>query len=154
MRKNQIKFFESLIISFVWVIFFSAPLLLGQFEDQINWNHVFRTWFDYLPLLLLFIVNRFILLPKLFFRNRRLLYIISTGSLIILVTTISFINERQNRVGLDRNQIEQRLPPNGPANRRPPSPANRGELKRLPPKQDRRRPQPVPPYLSLFFFRY
>lgn len=151
-RKNQFKYFESIIITFFWLIFFSSPLLLGQFEDQINWDHVFRKWFDYLPLFLLFFVNRFILLPKLFLRNKRLLYIIITSGLIFIMTTYSYVNEPSNRSNLNPNRIEQELGPNSPNHREKPPPANRSEMEKSPPPQGRSLPRPIPPYLSLFIF--
>ena len=143
--KNRLNLFEPLIITFVWVLLFAAPLLIGQFEDQINWNHVFRTWKGYLPLLLLFFVNRFILLPKLFFRNRRSLYIMSAGSLIVLMTAISFVNHTKSLSSKDRMPHEEEFGPKDAFHKRPlPIPLEgRGRFENPP------RPQPIPPYASL-----
>lgn len=154
-NRNHLKLFEPLIISFIWLLLFAAPLFLGQFDDQINWNHVYRSWQNYLPILFLFFVNRFILLPKLFFKNKRLLYVLSVSCLILIMTSISYVNDMKNRSQLGPNQLEQRFIPNNPPNQLPPPPRDRrGALRNPSP-----RPQPLPqerkplhPYMSLFIF--
>ncbi len=148
-HKNYLKLFEPLIISFIWILLFVAPLLLGQFEDEINWDHVFKSWISYLPILLLFLLNRFVLLPKLFLGNMRLMYLISVSSLILFMTTLSYVNEIKKRSPMDINSTEQRFSPNDPVHRRPPLPGNRPELGKLPPLKERPLPQPIPPYFNL-----
>jgi len=150
-HKNYLKLFEPLIISFIWVLLFVAPLLLGQFEDEINWNHVYRSWLNYLPILLLFFLNRFILLPKLFFGNRRLIYLISVSSLILLMTTLSYVNDIKKHSSMGQNPPEQRFSPDNPARLNPPPHPleRRGDFRNLPPKQELPQPQPIPPYVNL-----
>lgn len=85
--KYKGKFSEQIIIVSFWILLFSSPLLFGSFENSIEWSKVFNAWKDQLFLLALFAINRFVLLPKLFFNNKRLLYIISVAGLIFLITT-------------------------------------------------------------------
>ncbi len=147
-NKIQLKLFEPIIISFIWVLLFTAPFLLGQFEDKINWEHVFKVWRDYLPVLLIFFVNRFILLPKLFFKSKRLLYIISISGLIFLTTGISFVNHTRSISHLERIRHEQRFPKNDSSKRKGILfPMNGKDKFKNPPP-----PRPIPAYVSLFIF--
>lgn len=86
----KFKLFEPLIIIVFWALLFSSPLLFGQFNDQINWRHVFKIWRNFIPLLALFMINRFVLLPWLFFKNKRKLYFLSAISLIAALTLTSY----------------------------------------------------------------
>ena len=71
-KETKINFFEPLIIIAFWALLFTSPLLFGRFEDQIDWSHIFHVWLNYLPLVALFLINRFVLLPKLFFRKKKI----------------------------------------------------------------------------------
>ena len=68
-----------------WLLLFASPLLFGNFEDEVDWEHIIRVWKSFIPYLFLFLLNRFVFLPYLFFRNRRWLYFISNGVLILLL---------------------------------------------------------------------
>ena len=78
------NYFEPLIIIAFWALLFASPLLFGRFEKNIDWNHILYVWVNYLPLLALFLINRFILLPKLFFKDKKFLYFIITSSYLLL----------------------------------------------------------------------
>ncbi len=85
-KKNyNFALFEPFIIIAFWALLFASPLLFGRFENQIEWNIVFKVWINYLPLLALFLINRFILLPKLFFKSKRLLYFGITSVIILII---------------------------------------------------------------------
>lgn len=84
------RFFELLIISFLWILLFSSPFLLRPTDSPVIWNNVYRLWKEqYVPLLLLFFINRFLLL-RLFFQKKRSFYFISIISLIALLTAGSY----------------------------------------------------------------
>ena len=88
---------EPVIIIVFWLLLFTSPLLFGRFEEQIEWSHVFKVWINYLPLLGLFLVNRFILLPKLFFKGKGLLYVMSTLVVIIGITITIYTLDKRRR---------------------------------------------------------
>lgn len=102
--KTSTKFnrFQPLIIIAFWALLFASPLLFGRFEESIDWNHIFTVWFNYLPLLAVFFINRYLLLPKLFFKGKRVSYFISTTTLIGIITLSLFLlhinNTSQKRV--------------------------------------------------------
>ena len=105
-KPYQINFFEPLIIIAFWALLFASPLLFGRFEDEIDWNHIFQVWLTYLPLLGLFLVNRFLLLPKLFFKGKRLQYLVWTLLLIISMAAIIYAFDRSKK--MDRNFHHQK----------------------------------------------
>jgi len=79
------KFLEPMISVIFWLLLFASPLLFGNFEDEVDWVHIIRVWKSFIPYLFLFLLNRFVFLPYLFFGNRRWLYFISNGVLILLL---------------------------------------------------------------------
>ena len=141
-QNKKVNLFEPLIISFFWILLFALPILIGQSNNRINWNMVFRVWKDqYIPLLLLFVVNRFVLLPFLFFRNKRVWYIISAVSLIAIISLGSWYYHP--KVAAQREMvISHRVAP------QPLPPRFEGKGFALPPRQ-RPLPPPIPPYVNL-----
>ena len=140
-RKNNLfSLFELLIISVFWILLFASPFLLGSNEHQIKWQQISKIWVSFIPYLLLFVINRFVLLPYLFLRNKRLLFI---GSAALLILILAFtVHEYQDDAVLPPNRFERnesaRRPPESFA--RPPQ--ERGQNPRpLPP------PKRMPPYL-------
>ena len=55
---------------------------------------IFNVWIDYLPLLIIFCVNRFILTPYLLFKNRKIIYILAV-IVVIGCTVLGSISIRQ-----------------------------------------------------------
>lgn len=84
-EKQSLKYFELIFISLFWVLLFISPLLFQWINKAtINWSVIFNVWVDYLPLLIIFIINRGILIPKVLFKSRLTLY------LVFVVLLISF----------------------------------------------------------------
>ena len=139
-------FFEPLIIVTFWILLFSSPVLLGPEDNSINWQKVLTVWVSFLPYLLLFLINHFILLPLLFFKNKRWLFLISTISLIVIMAVGIFFQSRMipphlqgNRQAIDKH-IRGEFPPSGPNRDLPPN-------KPAPPKQ-------LPAHLSFIFISF
>lgn len=84
--KNNIGNFQRWIILFVWVLIFALPLLFSNNEQTIKWEHIFKIWTEYLFVFIIFLVNRFVLVPQLFLKNKRNLYFSALiGAFLILV---------------------------------------------------------------------
>ena len=147
---RKFNFFEIFLIAFFWIILFASPLLLGQFENGINWNHVLNLWRNHVVLFILFLINRFILLPKFFFKNKQLLYVVCASLLIAFAVSATYLHNKNNRQ-LRENQLQREL-----------LMRNRVESKR-PVLHSRQRPgniqlpirqQPaqIPPYVNILIF--
>tara|TARA_R110001583_G_scaffold160872_1_gene312780 strand:+ start:55478 stop:56587 length:1110 start_codon:yes stop_codon:yes gene_type:complete len=108
--KKQYNFtsFEPFIIIAFWTLLFASPLLFGRFENQIEWDEIYAVWLNYLPLLGLFLVNRFLLLPKLFFKQKKTFYFIATSILIVIITaTIYSLDGRINEPNFPPQRAER-----------------------------------------------
>ena len=140
--------FEPIIIIVFWLLLFASPLLFGRFEEQIEWSHVFKVWINYLPLLGLFLVNRFILLPKLFFKGKGLLYVVSTLVVIVGITAVIYaFDNRINKPGFPpRGSVERpfenpprRIPGDDAPHHAPPPPSMGSQVLT---------PNPIPKYAN------
>ncbi|MBU2940795.1 histidine kinase [Lacinutrix sp. C3R15] len=111
LNKKASRFFETTFIFLFWILLFILPLFYQWINSHaIRWNVLFNVWIDYLPLLTIFCVNRFVLTPLLLFKNKKFLYLLSVIIVIGLtvIGSISFreelpsqsINPQQKRVGL------------------------------------------------------
>ncbi|MFN8241766.1 MAG: histidine kinase [Bacteroidales bacterium] len=139
--------FEIVLVTFFWVLLFASPLLLGQTANGVDWKHVFKLWKEHSILLSLFLVNRFIFLPYIFFRGKRFLYILVSVFLIIVAVTGMYILDRPgNRAKLpDYSSADQR-----PANAGRDNASRPGNRRAKQGGQQGTRPEPVPAHVNLF----
>ena len=142
-KQYNFKLFEPFIILVFWILLFASPLLFSQFQDGIDWGHVFEVWKNNLPLLGLFLVHRFLLMPLFFFKGKKVGYFIITLALIIVSTSLIYT--------LDDRLDQQRLPPPPDAMERPFENASEEVLGRelpppMPPRQNNR--GPIPAYVN------
>jgi len=154
-KKNLLKVLEPLIITVFWLLLFASPLLLRQNEYNINWANIFNVWKSFIPYLVVFLFNRLILLPYLFFRNKQLLFFISNILLILMMA--AGIHFFKPGVAPPRDRMipgETVVPRNESIP--PPRESNPPHRESLPPHPDARgegpRPKPpprqLPPYIS------
>ncbi|NNK75933.1 MAG: histidine kinase [Maribacter sp.] len=140
LRQYSFKYFEPFIIFAFWLVLFASPLLFGQFEDHINWDHVFKVWKNHLPLFGLFLVHRFLLMPLFFFKARKTTYFVSIFVLIIVGTSLIY--------AFDDNLNQQPPPPPPDRMERPFEKPHQADLEKEPlpplrPRQGNKGPIPV-----------
>ncbi len=141
--------FEPFIIIAFWALLFASPLLFGRFEEQIDWNHITIVWLKYVPLLAVFFINRFVLLPKLFFAKKKGVYFIVTG-LIIVLTTFAFYTFDNNSGQLQQNNRPERVERFDVA-----EPSPRFLENRPPPnRQGFKGPKPIPGYANFLILAF
>jgi len=145
---RKLNLFEISVVSLFWLIIFASPLLQGRSGGETDWNHVFKLWKEHSVLLGLFIINRFVLLPYLFFRDRRALYIVAASLLIAASVAGMYFYSRspQSRpeINLPQNSISDDFR-NGRVGQEPSSlrpERNKG-------RDNRGQPEPIPPYINL-----
>ncbi len=138
---NSLKKLEPFIIIIFWVLLFITPLLFGRFEKSIDWNHILKVWTDYIPLLILFLINRFLLLPRLFFNNKRLFYLITVVIAIFMVT----MSTNWYHKNFDNNSKDRRIHQLKPKFREHPPHIRSGKD----PLKKPRQPNPIPSYANL-----
>jgi Putative regulator of cell autolysis len=88
---------QLLLVALVWLLLFAIPVLFGNSEENIEWPHIFKIWEEYSVVLIIFVLNRFVLMPYLFLKEKRIAYFISVVGIITLFSTILFILQYTER---------------------------------------------------------
>ena len=133
--KNNIDRIQIVLAIMVWLLLFATPIFFGSSSTQIDWNHVIRIWKEYFILLVIFLINRFILMPHLFFKGKQLYYFISIIGIIAFFSSFLFIVQRFNRP-----EMHEFMPP-------PPMEEN---LQGIRPHGPQGVPESIPPFANLF----
>jgi hypothetical protein len=139
-KKNIISLIEIAILFIIWVIIYISPVIFHSSMDQINWHVILNNWRRLFPFFVLSLMNHFVLVPLLFFKNRKLLYIVSA---LLVIVSFSIFLKRINPLRLPKARIEtrQRIYPPRPERMQPDPP--------LPPLQNT--PGGFPPLLNSAF---
>ena len=143
-QNRKIKYTEIALITFVWFVLIITPIL---FREDI-YSPVFRSLKSQLqtllPLLLLFLLNRFVLVPLFLFKGKQVRYFILVFGSIIAFTGGSFYYD---------TSIKNSLPPGMSANeyglKPPPSafPGGVDQFGNLRPAQSQQS-KPIPPFAN------
>ncbi len=136
--------FEVFIIIAFWGLLFASPLAFGRFDNGIEWERITTSWLNFLPLLMVFLINRFILVPYFFFKEKKIIYVVST---LLIIAGFTFGILQFN------GPSPQRLPPSneqfqGERRQPPPDRQFQGERREPPPNQKRNSPQPIPNFAN------
>lgn len=148
MHNKKIKYSEALLIVFVWLVILFTPVLFRQDIYSPVRRSIDTQLPLLIPLLILFLINRFVLVPLLLFRGKQFLFILSVLILIILFTAGSFFYD---------TRIKHVPPPDFPEHEfqmRPPPYAFPGGVDpfgNLRPAQTRQ-PKPIPPFANFLIF--
>ncbi|WP_075590214.1 sensor histidine kinase [Labilibacter marinus] len=143
MIKLKIGRIQQIIMVFVWALILFIPLMFRDNRDEINWDHLLRIWIEYGIVFIIFIFNRMVLLPQLFFKNKRLIYFLSLGGIILVFITSIYLREGHRRNHrADKPGFEHAERPGPPPGERPPRNINETRMDR-PPKDF------TPPYANL-----
>lgn len=121
-RRNTMKCVECWVIGLIFFVLFIMPVLFTRIEGQISWPHVLKIWLDLSLLIPLFFINRFVLMPWLMLRGRYIGYLISIVLLIGTFTSLYYLYE---------TTLHQ---------------------PRKPRHEQRRHPDPIPPYAHLLMY--
>ena len=78
---------ENMLYSLVWVAIFLIPFMNAQLmsEHQVDFNKVVISWGKVAPYFIIFIVNNFLLAPRLLLKNRYWLYSILLLAVLFLI---------------------------------------------------------------------
>lgn len=135
-HKKIIKYTEIFLILFVWIVLLVTPILFKEENNKPILDSVTKQLEILIPISLLFVVNRFFLAPKLLFKGKRIVYVISVLAIITsLVIGLYFYHNY----------------PKGPTpqdNRPPKEFSDRVDPDRRPGPPDSNQPKPAPPYAN------
>jgi len=109
-RKNRLALLQFTIILFVWILLLAVPVLFGNFPQGIEWGHIFRMWSEYFIIFIVFLINRFLLLPMLFYKGRKAVYFLTLITLVsILATSFYFAYSMNNPPRIGPTQSERNI---------------------------------------------
>lgn len=144
-KLNGLKYAEITLLILVWVVLLAAPLMFRN-DDYFEWRDIFKPLETIVPLFIIFLINRFLLVPFLLFKNKSLYYLASVAGLILVFTVGSFF--------ITKEANNRRPPPDIKMQVRKPLPdQRRSENQFLPPDEQNRR-RPIPPYGNLLVFSF
>ncbi len=84
---------EFLSYFLVWVFVFSVPYFSERSPGHINWNEVLKNWAHLFGYLILFLVNVYILVPRLLLKKKYTNYFVFVSALIVLVIAVNMISQ-------------------------------------------------------------
>lgn len=143
MRNRKIKYAEITLISLVWVVLLVTPVLFR--EDNINpiWNSINNQLEILIPIFVLFLLNRFALVPYFLFKRKLSIYFVSIIGLIVLFSNgMNYYDTKKDQPPSYNTLIDQ---PGNPSSKPPPDQSDQREE---PPLQRERQPRPVPPFAN------
>jgi len=73
-------------MGFIFLILFVLPVLFTRVDDEISWLHVTKIWRDQFLLFPIFIINHWILVPRILLRRKYSTYLLCLAFLIALCT--------------------------------------------------------------------
>lgn len=94
---KKISVIEYTIITLLWMLIFIAPLLFGNEFDR-NWNAIYTVWIEYTFIFVLFVVNRFVLMPLFFFKEKYGMYFLFVLGLLAVIFLIVTYGDAISRI--------------------------------------------------------
>ena len=80
-----LKIIEIIVFTVVWMVVFSIPFFSQRNYNTINWDKVIGDWILLFSLLVIFLLNIMVLVPRLLFNKKYLSYFVFTSAVIVLV---------------------------------------------------------------------
>ncbi|OIP83178.1 MAG: hypothetical protein AUK44_05965 [Porphyromonadaceae bacterium CG2_30_38_12] len=90
-KKLSINTIEILVFTIVWLSIFSIPYLVQQSSNTIFWEKILSEWLRMGALLLLFLINIIVLVPRLLFAKKYLKYTFAAILLVLFVNSVSIL---------------------------------------------------------------
>jgi two-component sensor histidine kinase len=143
-QNKKLKYTEIALISFVWFVLFVTPILFREDIYSPIRRSVIMQLEILVPLSVLFLINRFLLVPKLLFKGKQTVFIVLVLALIILFTAGSYQYDSTIRKQLppEVKQFDNQL--SLPPYSNPGGIDQFGNLRPSPTKQ----PRPIPPFAN------
>jgi hypothetical protein len=140
---KKIRYSEIGLLVFVWVVLLMTPILFREDNNHPVVKSVLNQLEILIPLTLVFLINRFLLVPRLLFKGRVPAFIASVLIIICIMAFCSYIyNEKiKQNLPLRPEQTENIQPAEYPRSEN--REANRNEN-----PSEKRQPRPVPPFAN------
>lgn len=149
--KNILKYTETALIAIVWVLMIAIPIIFAKDVDVFAFDSLEGPIITYIPLLIIFLINRYLLVPKLLLKKKNLGYVVSVIGLIGIFALGLHLFQQNNQFPEQHAQAKNR------PMHLPPSDANGLAEKSIPPPYDRqhnRQPLGPPPFANLIIISF
>ena len=80
----------------IWALVFSVPYFSERSSGHLNWNEVINNWLHVFGYLILFLVNVYILVPRLLLKKEYRHYFVFASALIAIVIAVNLIAQSGN----------------------------------------------------------
>lgn len=143
MRNKKIKYSEIILIIFVWMVLMFTPILFREDIYSPLRRSVLIQLQILIPLIIVFLINRFYLVPGLLFKGKQIIYIVSVLGTIILFTAVSYIYDTKIKTippGSQSADVNIKQPPYA-------FPGGIDQFGNLRPAQSRQS-RPIPPFAN------
>ena len=84
---------ETIVYGVLWLLVFAVPFLSTRESNTIQWGRIVREWIHISAFLLIFLSNAYILVPRVLFEKKILLYCAGTLVVTVLVIGTMQVNE-------------------------------------------------------------
>ena len=110
-KKHLLFLIENAIYFIIWALLLMMPLYGAYRSDvrEIDWHFVGRIWMKTVPMIAVFAIHNYLLLPRLLFRKRAKSYVIYVVGLIALLVAVNIYDNAVQRMGPD-NHLPFRSP--------------------------------------------
>jgi sensor histidine kinase YesM len=143
-HNKKIKYTEIVLIAFVWLVLLITPILFREDIYSPIRRSVNIQLEILIPLSILFLINRFILVPRLLFKGKQIFFILSVLGIIILFTLGSFVYDKNIEKSQSPEELQAdkqiMLPPYA-------FPEGVDRFENLRPAQTHQ-PRPIPPFAN------
>ena len=142
MAKKKFQYYEVVLIGLVWVLLIASPVFFSE-KESFEWRDLMGPMMTIVPLFFIFVINRFVLVPRLLYQKKNIFYLISVLVLVAVLSTATYLFTGNKRGGRPIQEFgDQWRPP-------PPHDLNRP----LPPIPEKNG-GPIPPFANLVIFSF
>ena len=142
-RNKKHSLVEIILVALVWLVLIAAPVFFRG-NGVSDWRDAVIPFHTLIPLLIIFLLNRFLLVPQFLFKKKNFLYLFSVAGLIALFTLGSYFFTRHPQNRRPQHEMNEQL--------KPPPPRQEQFEKGLPPPDRPRRNAAIPPFANLLLF--
>ena len=112
---------ENIFYLILWLVLFAAPVLTSYIrsttgeEIPVHWPEIFHVWKIFAVFLIIFLVHNFVLAPLLVYKERKRLYLATTGCLVAVFVLFNCYSSHRKEGGRPdlgpRMEVNDKMPP-------------------------------------------
>ncbi len=116
-KSKKIHIFETVLYTVILIATMSIPFFMGAYSRS-GWLGIFNGWTKIIPFLCIFLLNNYVLIPKLLFKEKYVLYILLA---IVSVFCIDILSDRIFEQTMNEHPPFEKMDNRPPMGETPPS---------------------------------